>query len=175
MPLSKKRQEEILRLTYEGGAELTEAISRGKKETAKHLRKIRREITEFLKNCTDKQELDFFAANWNRDGNEKPIHQLIKNPHVDAGTLLRVYWYSDPEYYYAAHRSASELDEGFERDVFTTLQRIERRITKSEYKTASIPFDPKNHITMWDRRPEFARQIPEIMYQPITGRKKSSS
>ena len=42
---------------------------------------------------------------------------------------------------------------------------------KSEYKTASIPFDPKNWITqtMRDRRSEFERPIPEVMFQPITG------
>ena len=49
-----------------------------------------------------------------------------------------------------------------------TLERIERRITSSEYKTAAVPFDPKNHVTMRDRRSEFARPIPEIMYQAIT-------
>jgi hypothetical protein len=174
MALSKKRQNEIMRLVHQGGDDLTEAMSRGEKETANHLPKIRREISEFLKTCANKEELDYFAQNWSRDGNENPIHLLVKNPHVDAGTLLRVYWLSDPEYYYLSHRSASELPEGFERDVFATLQRIERRITKAEYKTASIPFDPKNWISMWDRRSEFARPIPEIMYQPITGRKKSN-
>src|SRR5262249_10277980 len=127
------------------------------------------EITDFLRTCTSAEELDFFAENWTRDGREEPIHDLIENPHVDAGTLLRLYWYSDPEYYYLRHRSASELDDGPDRDVFTTLERIERRMTRSEYKTASVPFDPTEHITMSDRRSEFARPIPEVMYQPITG------
>lgn len=171
MALSKKRQQEIMRLVAEGGEELTEAMSRSKKETDRHLRQIRREITCFLKACQDKEELDFFAQNWNRDGNEKPIHHLIKNPYVDAGTLLRVFWYSDPEYYYLSHRFISEVPKGFDRDVFTTLIRIERRIVKSEFKTASIPCDPATWISMEDRRSEFARQIPDVMYQPITGRK----
>jgi Domain of unknown function (DUF4274) len=98
---------------------------------------------------------------------------LIKNPHADAGTLLRLFWYADPEYYYSQYRSAAELD-GFERDVFTSLLRIEGRTTKSEYETAAIPFDPKAHISMWDRRSEFARKIPEFMYQPIPGRSKGN-
>jgi hypothetical protein len=173
MALSKKRQNEILRLVHEGGDELTEAMSLGEKETAKHLRAIRREISDFLKTCENKDELDFFAENWSRDGNEKPIHQLIKNPHVDAGTLLRVYWLSCPEDYYLFYRSAPEVEEGFERDVFTTLQRIERRILKSESLTSSIPFDPTNHISMLDRHSEFARQIPDIMFRPITRRKRN--
>jgi hypothetical protein len=53
MPLSKKRQKEILRLAREGGDELTAAMALGAKETAKHLREIRREIAEFLKTCDD--------------------------------------------------------------------------------------------------------------------------
>ena len=120
MALSEKRQQEILRLTCEGGDELTQAISLGEKETEKHLQEIRREIADFLKTCTNKEELDFFAENWTRDGREKPIHQLIENPHVDAGTLLRVFWLSDPEYFYEFTRSASEIDDAGERDIFTT-------------------------------------------------------
>jgi len=169
MPLPEKRQKEIMRLVHEGGDELTQAIDLGEKEAEKHLEKIGREIADFLKTCTIKEELDLFAENWTRDGREKPIHQLIENPHVDAGTLLRVFWLSDPEYFYISTRSASEIDVEYERDIFTTLETIERRITQSEYKTASIPFDPTNWITMWDRRAEFARPIPEVMYQPITG------
>jgi hypothetical protein len=88
---------------------------------------------------------------------------------VDAGTLLRLYWYSDPEFYYSEYDSAEEVDEGFERDVFITLLTIERRITQGDYRTASVPFDPKNWITMRDRRAEFARPIPDVMYQPIPG------
>ena len=40
------------------------------------------------------------------------------------------------------HRSANELDPGFERDVYNIIRRIERRIVKSDYETAAIPFDP---------------------------------
>ena len=137
MALSGKRQKEILRLTYEGGDELTQAMALGEKETAEHLQKIRREIAAFLQTCTNPEELDFFAENWARDGREGPIHELIENPHVDAGTLLRVFWLSDPEYFYETTRAASEIDNEGERDIFTTLEIIERRMTQSEYKTAS--------------------------------------
>ena len=62
--LSKRRQEEILRLTYEGGDELSEAMDQSEKATAKFLRKINREITEFLRTTENKYELQFFAENW---------------------------------------------------------------------------------------------------------------
>jgi hypothetical protein len=169
MPLPEKRQQEIMRLVKEGGDELTKAIALGDEAGDKFREKMHREIAEFMKTCTDKDELDFFAENWGRDGGEKPLHQLVENPHVDAGTLLRVFWLSDPEYFYEGARSASEMDIDYERDVFITLENIERRITQSEYKTASIPFDPKRWITMRDQHAEFARPIPEVMLQPITG------
>jgi hypothetical protein len=170
MALSKQRQTEIMRLVHEGGDELTHAISLGERETEKHLEAIHREISDFLKTCQDKDELDFFAENWTRDGREGPIHQLIQNPHVDAGTLLRIYWYSDPEYYFEECAS-SEEGPAYEQDVVKTLETIERRFLKSEFKTSSIPFDPAPHVTMQDRHAEFARPIPPIMLQPIPGRK----
>ena len=172
MALSKKRQKEIMRLVYEGEDELSAAMDRGEKETQLYLRVIRKEISDFLANCEDKTELDFFAMNWNRDGNEKPIHQLIKNPYVDAGTLLRLYWQSCPEDYYLFYRVAADVDEGFERDVFQTLRRIEARMLKSDYKTSSVTFDPTSHISMSDQYSDFARQIPPIMFEAIP-RKKS--
>jgi hypothetical protein len=169
MPLSEKRRHEIMRLVYEGGEELTQAIALGEPATERHLAAIRREITDFLKTCTDTEELDFFAENWTRDGREGPIHELIQNPHADAGTLLRLYWYSDPEFYYSQHRAASELDDGTDRDIFATLEGIEERIVQAAYETASIPFDPRDHVTMRDRHPTFARPIPELMFRPIRG------
>lgn len=172
MSLSKKRQNEILRLTLQGGDELTAAMEAGEAATQKHLRMINREITDFVTSCEDKRELDFFAANWPWDGNVKPILGLINNPIVDAGTLLRMYWYACPEDYYLFHRAASELDAGYERDVFTVIRRIEARIVKADYHTASIAFDPTGHVSMPERHGEFARPIPDIMMKPIFGRQR---
>jgi hypothetical protein len=169
MALSEERQQEILRLVVQGSGDLEQDERFALDEEKPHLRKLHQERVDFLRTCTSAEELDFFAENWARDGREKPIHALIENPHVDAGTLLRVYWYSDPEYYYSGCRSASDLDNDTDRDIFTTLERIERRITGSEYNTASVPFDPRNHVTMRDQYSEFARPIPEVMFRPITG------
>ena len=172
MALSKKRQSEILRLTLQGGEELTAAIEAGESAYRKHIRKINREINEFVTTCDDKRELDFFAQNWSWDGNVKPILKLVKNPNVDAGTLLRMYWCACPEDYYLFHRSASELDAGFERDVFTVIRRIETRIVKGNFETATIPFDPTPWVSMPERHEEFSRSIPEMMFKPITGRRR---
>jgi hypothetical protein len=169
MALSQKRQQEILRLVGEGSGDLEQDQRFALDEEKPRLRELHRERAEFLRTCTSAEELDFFAANWDRDGREKPIHALVDNPHTDAGTLLRLYWYSDPEYFYAEYASAAEADGVTQRDILATLERIERRIIRSEYKTASVPFDPQGHVTMPDRSSEFARPIPEVMYRPIPG------
>lgn len=184
MAMTKKRQTEILWLASEGGDErgavmkeaealfATKSYKAGQALFDKFQRKVDQQIDRFITSCKDPKELHFFFRNWNWDGKVKPLLKLIKNPHVDAGTLLHIYWYGCPEDYYLFHRSASELDAGYERDTYTILRRVERRMVTGDYKTASIPFDPTNRISMWDRREEFARQIPDIMYQPITGRQR---
>ncbi len=139
---------------------------------AKYQRKMDREIKEFLKTTTNKDELQYFAENWNWDSGTTPMLELVKNPNTDAGTLLQVYWYGCPEDYYLFHKSLSDIDSEFDRYVFRVLRHAERRIVNSDYNTASIPFDPSGHSSMWDRRDEFARQVPDIMYQPISGRMK---
>lgn len=169
MALSEQRQQEILKLVGQGSGDLELDERFALDEEKPHLRELHRERADFLRTCTSAEELDFFAANWARDGREKAIHALIENPHVDAGTLLRIFWLSDPEFFYESARSASEIADTGERDIFFTLETIERRITRSEYKTASIPFDPRRHVTLADSGEELARPIPAVMYKPITG------
>ncbi|HYH65544.1 MAG TPA: DUF4274 domain-containing protein [Urbifossiella sp.] len=169
MALPENRQQEIMRLVGEGSGDPEVDDKHALDEHEKRrLRELHRERADFLRTCASPEELDFFAAHWARDGREKPIHALVENPHTDAGTLLRVYWYSDPEYFCSEYGSAADADDATERDIMTTLERIERRMTGAEYKTASVPFDPKGHITMPGRGSEFARPIPEVMYRPIT-------
>ena len=182
--LSKRRRREIICLVEEGGAELTAVIEQGealmRKKSRKSgqalidkfLRQMDRQIKEFLRTTTNKDELQYFAENWHWEANTRPLLELVKSPHIDAGTLLQTYWHGCPEDYYLHYKSVSEIESEFESYVFRVLRHIERRIVKSEYKTASISFDPTKHISMNDRRDEFARQIPDAMYQPISGRKK---
>jgi hypothetical protein len=167
MALSEQRQREIKRLVYEGGEELSAATALGEQATDAHLKRMHQEIWHFLTTSANAEELDFFAENWMRDGREGPIHQLIENPFVDAGTLLRLYRYSDPEFYRSRWRSPAEVQNEADRDVFTTVERIERRFTTHDYKTAAIPFDPEEYVTMADRYPEFPRPIPSAMFEPI--------
>lgn len=133
--------------------------------------KINREIDDFVTHCTDKFELDYFAEEWPRDGDIKPIVKLVQNPFTDAGTLLWNYWNSSVEDYYLFNKVASELEPGFERDVFTLLRRCEKRIVSGDHRSAVIPFDPTLRISMPERHAEFARQIPAEMFVPVPARR----
>ncbi len=184
MRLSKRRREEVMRMVYLGGDERTEVFERGEalmKEKSwkagqalidKYDRKIRREVNQYLKTTTNKNELQYFVDNWNWDGGEEAMLAVAKNPHADAGTLLQVYWYSCPEDYCLYHSSLSELSDETEKNIFRIQRHIERRFLKKDYKTASFPFDPTRHVSMEDRRDDFARPIPEVMYRPIAGKGK---
>ena len=149
MALSKQRTEEIFQLTLRGGGS-------------------DRDAQKFVTSCTDYEELHFFAEQYNWDGDVKPIKKLIKNPNVDGGTLLYLYWYACPEDYYLFYRDAKEVERGYERDVFTVIRDIEQRIENRDYRTASIPFDPRSRISMRERHGEFARQIPPLMMEPLS-------
>src|SRR5262245_7014277 len=100
MALTTKRKREIMRLVDQGGDDLTAEIRDDAKRYEKYRRQIRREALSFVSSTKNKDELHFFAQNWNWDGDIKPVFALIKNPSCDAGTLLFLYWYGCPEDYY---------------------------------------------------------------------------
>lgn len=172
--LTQRRQAELLRLAYEGGADLTAAYDQSEKAGDKFRREVHREIMQFLKETTNKHELQFFADNWHWDSGSKPLLELAKHSHVDAGTLLQIFWNGSAEDYYLFHRAAADIDDEFERAVFQVFLQIERRFVKGDIKTSTIPFDPTDRITLQDRRGEFARPMPDVMYQPISAGKRRS-
>lgn len=182
--LSKRRREEIMQLVYQEDEErpaierqaqaLLESKSwkKGQELWGKYHKKMKRRTMNFVKQATDKVELQYFVENWNWDAGTEPMLELVKNPHADAGTLLQVYWGTCPEDYALFHATLSELDTEDERTSFRIQRAVERRFAKGDYKTASFPFDPTPRTSMRDRRDEFARQIPDVMYEPIGGGKK---
>jgi hypothetical protein len=173
MALSEARQKEIRRLTQGGGEDLTAAIARGEKSLAQFQEKIRKEILDFVQTNRKKEELHYFAVhcNWEGEHSLESIRNLIQNPAVDPGTLLALFWNAAPEDYYMDFESPEDTNSEFEAEVYRTMLEIERQWLKCDRASATISFDPKNHAQPAERRASFARQIPEVMYQPIGSKK----
>ncbi len=149
MCVSEERKLEILLLT-----------SRGDTETEKQARK-------FLATCRNPFELHHFAEEYDWDGDLKPVLHLIRNPSVDAATLLFLYWYGCPEYYYSKSRFPFRFGIGEERLVYKILLDIEKRYLSGQYGSASISFDPAYQINEMDRHDLFPRKIPREMTKPV--------
>lgn len=83
---------------------------------------------------------------------------------------MHLFWHGSAEDYYFQYSTVKEIDWEFDREIFRLLRQIEKKMVKADYRTANIYFDPSAFISMSERRNEFARPIPDVMYQPI-GRK----
>lgn len=174
MPISKKRQREIIDLATPGvPPDTPEELWNDDEALAPLIRRADRKRSRWLANHTNAQELHLFAQNWHWDGGGgKPLQKLVANPHCDAGTMLLLFWYGCAEDYYFQFDTIRRITGEHDREIFRLLRQIERKISKSEYGSANIFFDPAPHVSMLDRREEFSRQIPECMYCPIGRRKR---
>lgn len=169
MAISKRRRREIIDLAIPGVPPGTpEELWNDDKALAPLIRAADRRRNKWLDSATDAKELHLFAENWHWDGGGgKPLQRLVANPHCDAGTMLMLFWLGCAEDYYYQYATISEIDWEHDREIFRLLRRIERKIVNTDYSTARIRFDPTPHISMQDRRDEFARVMPEIMTRPI--------
>ncbi len=169
MAISKRRRQEIIDLAIPGVPPGTpEELWNDDAALEPLIRAADRRRNKWLDSATDAKELHLFAENWHWDGGGgKPLQRLIANPYCDAGTMMMIFWLGSAEDYYFQYRTVSEISWEFDREIFRLLRRIERKIVKSEYSSARIPFDPTPYISMQDRQDEFARPMPEIMTRPV--------
>ncbi|MCA9036365.1 MAG: DUF4274 domain-containing protein [Planctomycetaceae bacterium] len=172
MPISKRRQQEILNLATPGVPPNTPEEFWNDDAALKPLiRDADRRRKVWLSTATDPKELHLFAENWHWDGGGgKQLQPLVGNRHCDAGTLLMLFWYGGGEDSYFQYNRLTDIESEFDREVHRLLLKIEKRLAKNDYVTANIYFDPSSFASMHDRRDEFARPVPDFMYQPI-GRK----
>lgn len=172
MAISNKRQREIIDLAIPGVPPGTpEELWNDDAALAPLIRAADRKRTKWLRSTTNARELHMFAENWHWDGGGgKPLQTLVKNSHCDAGTMLMLFWLGSAEDYYFQYKQIQDIDSEFDREIFRLLRGIERKIVRADYETANIYFDPQPYVSMKERRDEFERPLPDIMYLPI-GRK----
>ena len=172
MALSKRRQQEIQDLATPGVPPGTpEELWNNAAALDSLIRAADRKRKAWLQSAVDPKELHHFAKNWHWDGGGgKPLLPLVENPHCDAGTMLMLFWLGGGEDSYFQYDRINEIDSDFDREIHRVLRRIEKKLVNNDYATANIFFAPSSFISMYDRRNEFARRIPDILYQSI-GRK----
>ena len=172
MAISKKRRQEIIDLAIPGVPPGTpEELWNDDAALQPLIRAADRKRKAWLKSATDPKELHLFAENWHWDGGGgKPLLGLVENPHCDAGTMLMLFWLGGGEDMYFQYDKINEIDWNYDREIHRLLRRIEKKIVNQDYATSKIYFDPSSYVSMRDRCDEFARQIPDVLYQPI-GRK----
>ncbi|WP_157594074.1 DUF4274 domain-containing protein, partial [Rubripirellula obstinata] len=170
MAISQKRQQEIIDLATEGvPPDTPEELWNNVAALEQLIRTADRRRNAWLRATRKPGELQLFAENFTWD-NPKPLQLLVANPGCDAGTMLYLFWYGCAEDYYFQFNTLKEIDGGHDREVFRLLRQIERRIVNGDYTSGRLYFDPTPRVSMSDRRDEFARQIPDVLYRPI-GRK----
>ena len=169
MAISEHRQREIIDLATPGVPPGTpERFWNDDVALDRLIRAADRKRLAWLASATDSEELHLFAENWHWDGGGgKPLQRLVANPHCDAGTMLMIFWLCSAEDDYYQFRTIQEIERDFDREFFRLFRRIERKLVKRDYATNTILFDPAPFISMFDRRGEFARAIPDILYKPI--------
>lgn len=167
--ISKKRTQEIIDLAIPGvPPETPEHLWNDDAAMEPYVRAADLRRKKWLQSCSKPRELQLFAENWHWDGGGgKPLQVLIANPHCDAGTMMYLFWLGSAEDYYFQFKTIKAVRSEFDREIYRLLRRIERNIVKSNYPSTKIYFDPAPYISMLERRDEFARQIPDIMYEPI--------
>jgi len=166
MAIARRRKKEIIDLATPGVPPGTpEELWNDDAALVPLIRAADKKRLQWLKTTSNSEELHCFAENWRWDGGGgRPLQALIKNQNCDAGTMLMIYWIGCAEDYYFQYNSINDTDSEFERENFRLLLQIEKRIVNGNHKNANISFDPKKHISMFARRDEFEREIPEIMY-----------
>ena len=167
--ISKKRTQEIINLAIPGvPPETPEHLWNDDAALRPYIRAADRKRKQWLGTSDKPQELQLFAENWHWDGGGgKPLQILIANPHCDAGTMMYLFWLGSAEDYYFQFSIIKAIRSEFDREIFRLLRQIERKIVTADYACAKIYFDPAPYISMYERRNEFARSIPDIMYKPI--------
>jgi hypothetical protein len=124
------------------------------------------------------EELHAYAREFNWDAGCKEMRDVIRHPLCDLGTALLIYWYAGPGYY-LKYADRSEVQD-YENDSLALIEEIEQRVKDQQFKTATQPFDPRDHegtdwTTRYDdlakglaiRKKSPFHPIPDFMYQAV--------
>jgi hypothetical protein len=115
------------------------------------------------------EELHQFAANFNWDTGADVLEKVVKHPLCDKGTALMIYFLGKPEWYYNHLRRGKSLI-GDQPKMLAFLQSIERMVSRGEFTSSNIAFDPTRvRGVLNSLAREGADLVPDYMKQPLVG------
>jgi hypothetical protein len=83
------------------------------------------------------------ALRHNWDDGLFQLEQILADRSCDLGTALAIYWMGAPGFDQAYTTSKDLGGDGWRRPVFSFLRKLEKRILKRDFATASILFNPR--------------------------------
>lgn len=86
------------------------------------------------------EELYLLAHFHNWDDGTQLLEWIIDSPLCDEGTAKLVFWRAQPDYY---QEFDSEEEAGWDKDVYSLLRNILKKIEENQFKTAYLHYDPK--------------------------------
>lgn len=103
--------------------------------------------------------LDALTHNW--DDGVAELQRLVDHPACDLGTALAIYWMGAPGFDQQYVR-ASEVD-GWRRETFSFLRKLERRLLKRDFATAGILFNPRfDRTTLADQGHDWTAEYGDV-------------
>lgn len=143
-------------------------------EAERHGERSEREARAFIQAARDPEELHLLALQWNWDGDPEIIALIAEHPAADAGTLLLLYWRSQPEYGCQFPGRVHPTDTIDAPALLAMQRRIERRFADRDVRSRDIAFDPRDDdgtdIIALSRPAVMVESLPAMMYQPVRGR-----
>jgi len=116
------------------------------------------------------------VMDWNFDNSDAFLDWLADNPQTDKATVLIIYWKSAPRYFKQFKDKEHLLkEEAYSLKNFERLEKIETNFATGFYENQNFEYNPANDGDFdWTSDYsdiETVNEIPEIMFQKLTGKK----
>nr|WP_289847688.1 DUF4274 domain-containing protein [Cellulophaga baltica] len=106
---------------------------------------------------------------YNWDDGPTVMQWIIDSPKCDEGTACKIFWSTEPDYYYDF--TAETIDE-YEKGVWSLLQSILKRFKANDFAKSRFKFIPteEGHKTDWPTKFDIW-EIPAELKSGVNGKK----
>ena len=126
-------------------------------------KKVNRDDFDKLKSS---KELHYLASIFNWDDDKDVLEWIINSPLCDKGTVLLIFWRSQPDFY---TRFGHEDEARYERETFRLVRNIVKNFQDGFYTKSRIGFNPKSEADVNYVDPKAKWVIPDEMKKEVKG------